>query len=1502
TATSSCFVPGTLVQTSTGLRKIEEIKSGDYIINKYGKLARVIEPTVRQWCGDLINVKITGTFNEILVTPDHEFLYTEYAGESEWRRIESFKKTDSVAISVESRPDLWSIPYSFTFNSPIDRYNRTINGDFNEVDTLRTIGFFIAEGNFGNSGSGDEDRPTYIQFSTHTIKDKLARDRIKLWAERIGCTSISETINKNKPNSCYLIIHSAAIANWFMDLFGGRTNAANKKIPEVLKNLHPDLLRYLILGYYEGDGHSKFARHLHKKTGFYRTKRLIACTISKQLADDICSIFRRVDAHYNVNFVKSQARPDGIVRKDGYYIICTGKDAEYALKWMNGLTSHLNTSGYFSNRVFKIEKQYYEGEVRCLKIEGDPSFSLSGGIIVHNCMIGMVKRHMFDNNDVKSAQQYFERLKAIFKPGNFYVELGTHDTSHNWVEGIFLTTSTGEKLKFHGKKNLLTENGEITAAQLAKDWASGYEHKVLKAVKNRTQWNDGPELELVNVQKIEDYLPNDPCEWAPDGDYDAGLNKVIKIFAKKYNVPIIIGDDSHYPTPDYKVVQDVRLAQSGPWRFYKSYHRQTNQEIFDHFQRTLNTTEDEFKTWVQNSHEWAQKFKDFKFESSPSLPTKFYEIEYKKRPWYKEGDKNNSLRYIMELIKKHGRMDWKNKSYTDRLEQEIRLFHENGTIDLLPYFMTAEEVCDFFRSKKLLTGVGRGSAGGSLLAYLLRITHVDPLRYNLSIERFLTLDRIQTGNLPDIDQDLPRQERDLLVDQESGWLKKRFGDHYSPISVDSTLRVKNAIKDVSRAKRKHVPDDIEKLTKLISDCPVGVRDIDFLLGYDNDADGQVPGAIEYDPALKEYISKYPDDWETVKKAVSLNRQKSRHPSAFVVADKPIHEFIPLTTVGGVRCTAYTAKAVEAVGGIKNDYLGLNTLSDISSCIKLIQERNKLNLPDEIIIDGKKVPGFEVIPFNGRLYDIWDLPSDQAVFADIALGRTESVFQYSPPGVVKWLTHFSDKKPDGNYGIDSIDAMAALTALDRPGPLYKLVTNPETGEKHNMLVEYARRIRGLEPSSDVPQILNELVKDTNGVLTFQESCQTIYQYLTDCPGTEAENFRRDISKKNKQKLEKLYVHFMEKASAKIGQANAKEVWDSLITFSGYGFCKAHAYEYAITGYACAFLKHYFNLEWWTSVLKNADKKEVNEKFWMYVGHLIDLPDINLSGPEFEIQNERIRAPLSLLTGVGEIAHAQLTQWGPYKDIYDLCLKSERHKIDNGTVNEIVKLFKDKNNKVKSPTTGRMVASDIEIKIKSIEKAHSAINRGVVYKLIISGALDSLFPPNMHLGEQLATYEEALANAINEVNAEWHKQSGDLKPYKPVKPEPVDPAKWDIGPFKRYQMRKQILSAYGYDLRQYYNLIDDMGIERNADGYYLPWNDYYGKQKWIDIIDGKELIAKNNDSYDVGVFAVIAYIEKVELGKFVKEGVTQEKCKIIIDVESAKFEFMKWSNHKTNKVPD
>lgn len=1064
------------------------------------------------------------------------------------------------------------------------------------------------------------------------------------------------------------------------------------------------------------------------------------------------------------------------------------------------------------------------------------------------CLIGMVQRHLM-NDRPELAIQYYERLRSIVKPGNFYVEMFPHRCDTFWCDKVFVGLEDGTKISYYDGKTVRTDAGEIKLEELVKSFGKeNNKHTKLLAVKHKREWQELDAKQIVSAEKVEGFLPNECKPWAPDGDYQKGTNLFMLELAHSYNDPCLISDDSHFAKPEEKIVQDIKLrAGGGSWRFATSYHRQSSDEAFEYF-KDIGISADKFNGWIKNNKEWAERFKDFHFKDRISLPTKFYP--------------EDTLGHLKALIDKHGRMDWTSSAMLERLGSEINLLNQNKTLDLLPYFFLAEEACSKYEEADLLSGPGRGSAAGMLSSYLLGITHVDPLRYKLSQDRFLTLDRIRTGKLPDIDLDFPN--RDILIDPEKGWLKTRFGDHYAQISVDTTLKLRSSIKDVARVLHDGiVPPAINKLAGALPNAPQGIADRDFVFGYKGGDGTWEKGIIEFDAPLKEYIKLYPDEWEIVQRCLGVTRQKSRHASAYAICNESVSNFIPTLDISGVVCTDYTAASVEASGGIKMDFLGLDALARLSTAVTLVQERNGGKRVDGIIINDKLVPRIRRVPFQGQDHDIWDLPIDQAVFRDICEGLTETVFQLNKPAAQIGLKEFDFVKSvetDGTVhkGIDSIEALSAFTALDRPGPLDAYVMD-SYGKKHNMLVEFANRSRGGERIGAFP-ILDKMFPETHGIFVYQEQLQHAFQVIGKATGIEANNFRMHVGKKQMAEVFKDRIIFMKGAVESLGEAQAAKLWESMETFGQYGFNASHAVSYMVITYACAFLKRHYPLEWWTSVLRNEkDRNKIDSEHWRFCRHLVNMPDIKLSGDGFQIVGDRIQAPLSLLHGIGEKAHSEILKIRPFNDVTEMCQKirglrvaAAKPAIDKKT--ELPKVDK-KGNQV-------------------LRLGNSALNKGIVSTLIVSGAASSLFPQGSGVYEQLMEYETEKA-----------KVNG-------TKAKPIDQKYANVTPLTRFQMKKHILPAWSESLDSIISNMKIAGLVRDPILRYTTSGGEYPicHFEHIEAIEAIKLFPDQ-----VIRVAAPCYIVSDERKKY--QG-NKDMAKLQIDVDGGRLELVKWPNRSGN----
>lgn len=370
-----------------------------------------------------------------------------------------------------------------------------------------------------------------------------------------------------------------------------------------------------------------------------------------------------------------------------------------------------------------------------------------------SCLGGLVARHLTKEDasqetKISIAKDYFEHLLHLYKE-RFYVEVFPHVCDREFIKGVFIEvehpSGTKETLKYSFDKTIRTNVGDFKAEIVAD---SKQKHEYLISVSHYRIWTDfEAPLKILSIEKKEGFVQNACCPWSPNGDVQFGANVFMLGMAKKYNVPILCSDDAHFTDPKAKMVQDVRLSQQGGWRFYGSYHRKSSSEAFEHFNQKHNISESVFEGWVENSYSWAQGFKDFKFDSTPQLPTKFFP--------------KDTLGFTKELINKVGRMPKNDPRYIERVKKELEILHKNGSVDLLPYFHLANEVCTLYQNQGELMNVGRGSAAGCLLSYLLGITHLDPIKHDLSLERFITKTRIVSNRWPDIDLDF--NSRDLLV-------------------------------------------------------------------------------------------------------------------------------------------------------------------------------------------------------------------------------------------------------------------------------------------------------------------------------------------------------------------------------------------------------------------------------------------------------------------------------------------------------------------------------------------------------------------------------------------------------------------------------------------------------------------------------------------------------------------------------------------------------------------
>lgn len=746
--------------------------------------------------------------------------------------------------------------------------------------------------------------------------------------------------------------------------------------------------------------------------------------------------------------------------------------------------------------------------------------------------------------------------------------------------------------------------------------------------------------EISSVKLHKGYLPLEK-------DVSLEINKLLYALAKNFNVNVMVTDYAFYCDRSDKIVQELVL--SGLTKLYPTLNMKSDEEFIHYLTGVMNLDMPNALAILANNDSWAHKFDNF-------------ELKYE---WHLAESEGDPIKKCMSIIQKVGRMRWDNPLYTDRLKEEIDVIANNPVQNLLPYFFPIYEVVNHYKDQGHLVGVARGSAGGSLLCFLMGITNLDPIKYNLSFPRFLSLDRIKNGDWPDVDTDMGQRETLVGKDKKSGFLYSRWGNKAANISTRSTIRIKSAIKDASRFVNGSVSPQAEVLTKSLPNAPQNTSDAKFIFGYENDEGELIPGLFDESEDLKKYADEHPKEWDIVSKAMGLTRSFSQHASAYLICDVPIDTIIP-TKNGNI--TQYDAKSCEASKILKYDFLVVEALKDIEVCLKFINKKN--NETNEI----------GTFTHNGQKLNIWELPNDPESFKSIWGGDTTAIFQIHTQSMIPFVMAI---KPE------TVEDISVIEAVVRPGALDAI--DPETGR--NMAEEYVERRFG-RSKSNIPELI-ELLPETYGTLIFQEQNQKIASMIGGLSGNDAENLRRAMSKKDKQLVGKFKSMFLEGAVKKISLKSAEQIWAQMETSSRYNFNSSHSCSYAITTYATMFLRHNYPLEFWGAIATNAGEREITGKFWSHLKPYFASPDINLSTDEMVLDyaNNKLRAKLGVIRGLGDKTADPIIQNRPYKDIQDFIKK---------------------------------------------EVASTSLTR----KLIHVGVLDSLFPPKLSFLEKLKMFEDYL----------------------------------------------------------------------------------------------------------------------------------------------------------------
>jgi len=693
-------------------------------------------------------------------------------------------------------------------------------------------------------------------------------------------------------------------------------------------------------------------------------------------------------------------------------------------------------------------------------------------------------------------------------------------------------------------------------------------------------------------------------------------NEILRMISRDLSIPLVATNDCHYLNKEDAEAHDVllciqtgktvdddkRLKFSGDEFYFKSRDEMEKAlpEYLDALENTLQIAQ-----FCQYEMEFGKyRYPVFDVPENRSLNDILIEEAndgLKKRLSDMEAESGNSPD---DLI----------LEYRERLDYELKVIQDMG---FAGYFLIVADFIRYARDCNIPVGPGRGSAAGSLVAYCLEITNIDPIKYGLIFERFLNPQRI---SMPDIDIDFCINGRDDVI----RYVAEKYGrENVAQIITFGSMKARGVIRDVARAL--NIPlKEADRIAKLI---PEGTN-------------VNLEKSITEEPELQRLEKEQSPAKKLLEISRSLEgmvRHVSTHASGVVISDQPLLGYLPLYK--GARdeiMTQYTMDRIEQLGLIKFDFLGLKTLTVIKSTIDLIRET------------------------TGAELDIEQIPMDDAATYQLCSeGKTTGVFQLESSGMKNLLRRL---KPE------VFEDMVALVAIYRPGPLGS-----------NMVEDFIKRKHGRVRMNYFLPMLEPILKETYGVILYQEQVMKIAQLLANYTLAEADELRKAIGKKKQDILAAHRARFLQGAAENgVSEKKADKLFKLIDKFGGYGFNKSHSAAYAVIAYQTAYLKAHYPVQFMAALLTqdmgNQDKTIKNIAECRDMGLQILPPDINESQADFSVVDGKIRFGLAAVKNVGLKAVESIIEErkinGPFKDIFDLCRRIEGAKVNRRVLEGLI----------------------------------------------------------------------------------------------------------------------------------------------------------------------------------------------------------------------------------------
>ncbi len=636
------------------------------------------------------------------------------------------------------------------------------------------------------------------------------------------------------------------------------------------------------------------------------------------------------------------------------------------------------------------------------------------------------------------------------------------------------------------------------------------------------------------------------------------LEKKFIDLAFKQNLPLVATNDTYFLNRDLHEAQEI-LSCIGEGKTIVEQDRKKNTaEQYFKSMEELEALFSDIPEAIENTINIAKRCHIMAFERPPTLP-KFSDNEddeLKKQA--SEGLKMRLQRkFEIEEIPTEKQKEIENQ-YFARLDFEASVIIK---MKFAGYFLIVSDFIKWAKNNDIPVGPGRGSGAGSIIAWSLQITDLDPIRFGLLFERFLNPDRV---SMPDFDVDFCQSRRDEVIK----YVQQKYGEDYvAQIITFGKLQARAVLKDVGRVLQMPY-NQVDRICKLIPFNAIEAVTLQKAIEMDKD----LQQAIKEDPQITRLV-------DIGLKLEGLNRHSSTHAAGIVIGDKPLNEICAIycDEAGNMPAIGYSMKYAEAAGLVKFDFLGLKTLTVIHEAVKLVEKTN----------------GIKIDISNLKL-------DDEETFKMLARGSSIGVFQIESSGMRSVLRQMK---------ADKIEDIIALISLYRPGPMDNIPT-------------YIRRKHGQEKIEYPHPLLENTLKETYGVIVYQEQVMEIARVLAGYSLGAADLLRRAMGKKIKEEMDKQRAIFIEGAMKNnVSERQAGEIFDLVDKFAGYGFNKSHAAAYALISYQTAYLKAHYPVEFFTASINleidNADKINIFLQAAKAQGIKILPPDLNSSDAFFDV---------------------------------------------------------------------------------------------------------------------------------------------------------------------------------------------------------------------------------------------------------------------------------------------